>query len=142
MPTRLSRFWLVPVLALVCLCAQPVAVQAQCVTTGGVMVSTPGANTMIAYYNLTAPGMCMSVAANNAACFPASTNQTTTFLSASAMTPVTNPSCSWTCNCGTGTQNFSIDSSDGLPVELMDFEVEDDESSESAEDEDADSSAD
>ena len=33
--------------------------------------------------------------------------------------------CTWTCDCGAGPEVFVIDNSDGLPVELMDFEVED-----------------
>jgi hypothetical protein len=34
--------------------------------------------------------------------------------------------CQWTCNCGAGTETFRIDGAiDGLPVELMEFSVED-----------------
>ena len=40
---------------------------------------------------------------------------------ASAYTTATNPSCAWACACGT----VVIDSSDGLPVELMAFEAGD-----------------
>jgi hypothetical protein len=33
--------------------------------------------------------------------------------------------CQWTCSCGAGTETFRIDNSHGLPVELMEFSVDD-----------------
>ena len=53
-------------------------------------------------------------------CYPSGAGTYTSILYASAYTTATNPSCGWTCDCGPVT----IDGSDGLPVELMDFAVE------------------
>lgn len=32
--------------------------------------------------------------------------------------------CSWMCDCGAGPETFVIDNADGLPVELMEFSVD------------------
>ena len=36
----------------------------------------------------------------------------------------TMPFCQWQCDCGAGPETFRIDGGDGLPVELMDFSIE------------------
>lgn len=123
MEVRQSRSWLVVALILVALVVGPVAVQAQCVVSSTNQSSFPP--TIFVTKTLTTSGACHTVANNNVlACFPAAGTVTTMFLVASASTAATNPSCSWQCTCG-GVGNIRIDKTDGLPVELMDFEVVD-----------------
>ncbi len=123
MEVRQSRSWLVVALILVGLIVGPVAVQAQCVVAS-TNQSTFG-STISVYKILSTSGNCRSVGNNNVlACAPGSVSVTTTFLGASASTAATNPFCSWQCTCG-GVGNIRIDKTDGLPVELMDFEVVD-----------------
>jgi len=126
MEVRQSRSWLVVALILVALAVGPVAVQAQCVVTS--TNQSTFAATISVYKILAASGNCRSVGNNNVlACAPGAVSVTTTFLGASASTGATNPFCSWQCTCGVGPpDNIRIDGSDGLPVELMDFEVVDD----------------
>jgi hypothetical protein len=79
-------------------------------------------------------GQCRQVVTNagNYNC-PPGTMQCLGFLARVPLTMVggvptmTGPhSCTWTCNCGpgAGTMVFTIDNSDNLPVELMEFSVE------------------
>ena len=50
-------------------------------------------------------------------------NMTVGNVIAYAMTSAVSPSCAWQCQCGTSTVQITIDGGDGLPVELMGFEV-------------------
>ncbi len=126
MNLRSSRFLLVPALALIFLLAQPAALWSQC------SVATTGVNdfgSIISVYKiLNTAGTCVSVGNMNVnACFPTTSPNFTVFLAASAPSAAMMPSCSFVCDCGTVTGiGFTIDSTDGLPVELMDFAVEDD----------------
>ncbi|MCP4527470.1 MAG: hypothetical protein GY833_16375, partial [Aestuariibacter sp.] len=123
MAVRQSRSWLVVAVILVGLVVGPVAVQAQCVVAS--TNKQTFTSTIVVTKTLTASGKCRSVGNNNVlACAPGAASVTTTFLAATATTAATNPSCSWQCTC-TGSGNIRIDKTDGLPVELMDFEVVD-----------------
>jgi hypothetical protein len=76
-------------------------------------------------------GGCTIVGINNASCFPLTAGQFVGTLSAKATFGATNPSCMWMCACAApGLVPVSINSSDGLPVELLEFEVEDGEPAE------------
>lgn len=57
---------------------------------------------------------------------------TVTYLTAAAFTTAANPICQWSCDCGMGPESIAIDGNDGLPVELMEFSVEDGEAGEPA----------
>ncbi|MCP4593715.1 MAG: hypothetical protein GY842_23520, partial [bacterium] len=123
MEVRQSRSWLVVALILVALVVGPVAVQAQCAVASTNQTSFPG--TIVVTKTLTTSGTCHTVANNNVlACAPGAASVTTKYLVASASTAATNPLCSWQCTCD-GSGNIRIDKTDGLPVELMDFEVVD-----------------
>ena len=54
-----------------------------------------------------------------------STPVVVTLLDAKAGAGSTNPSCSWRCDCGSGFEGVSITTADGLPVELIDFSIDD-----------------
>ena len=122
---RKSRFWLVPALVLACLLVQPVGVASQCM-----VMSTP-TGTLSAGMIITALKV-LSTAANcsltmtmAASCNPVGPSVTASlFASAHTSTTATmSVSCGWNCGCGAVT----IDGTDGLPVELMDFGIEDEE---------------
>ena len=129
---------LAPVLTLMMILAallfQPAPAEAQC---GYTMVDytymVGGYDVVKKYVTVSCMGPPTATMATPDLCAPAVATVTRMTLTASAMTMLPSPpSCRWACPCGTVT----IDSSDGLPVELMEFEVDDDESSASAEDED------
>jgi hypothetical protein len=67
----------------------------------------------------------LTMSMNVTMCVP-SVSDSTDLLYAHALNTATNPSCGWYCtragigSCGT----ITIDNSDGLPVELMEFSVE------------------
>ena len=62
---------------------------------------------------------------NAASCFPGPAVMVITQFFAVGMTTSVAPYCNWSCTCGTGpAPHVIIDSSDGLPVELMEFSVE------------------
>ncbi len=118
-----SRLWIAPVLVLSCLLVQPMNLTAQC-SVSTTQVSA-GATTIIITKTLTAAGDCRSLMNNNVlGCFPAAAPQNTSLLVASALVASTNPSCSFQCTCTSITSVFTIDGTDGLPVELMDFSIE------------------
>ncbi|MDA8018201.1 MAG: hypothetical protein MPN21_12210 [Thermoanaerobaculia bacterium] len=115
------KVYLVLILLLACLLAQPTAVESQCSVSTTVTMMFGG--TTAVYKILTAPALCQTTMMNAFFCSPTAA-MTTNFLLASNMGTV-NPSCAWSCACGTGAPpHVTIDSSDGLPVELMDFAVE------------------
>lgn len=98
--------------------------EAQCAVTT-TMVNTFGTAISV-YKNLSVPATCMSLMNQNVnACFPTASPNNTTILVASANTMAMMPSCSWSCMCGTATITVVTDSSDGLPVELLEFSVDD-----------------
>lgn len=130
---RKLRFWLVPVVALVGSLVQPLAVNAQCNTTG-VSMGTTGtpAYIYVAKAISNANTCTLTMFMNVFACHPGGQPPVTgitrmgTMLTASAFTTATNPSCGWVCNCGTAMNpGVTITTADGLPVELMDFGIED-----------------
>lgn len=74
---------------------------------------------------LSASTMCQTTAMNAFSCFPGAAPFFTNKLYAVALSATVNPYCNWSCGCGTGAlPHVTIDGSDGLPVELMDFSVE------------------
>lgn len=128
-----SRIWLFPLLILIGLLVQPAGVESQCVTNGSPYIGTfafPPYKTVRKY--LTAPANCVRAMTVNASfCFPATTmpppGPLVMTLTANANTAMTvSPTCAWTCTCGTAmAPGITIGPSDGLPVELMDFAIED-----------------
>jgi len=94
----------------------PLPARAQCVVTN-TLPSTLTMTVFIVKY-LSMSTTCSTTAMNAFLCSPTAPAFVMT-LSASAYTSTTNPFCSFNCGCGTVT----IDGSDGLPVELMDFDV-------------------
>ncbi len=125
MDTRKSKLSLVSALTLVCLLALPATVVPQCMVAG-TNTGMPGTMTFEVTKTLSAMYVCSSVFAqmNAVNCSPSSGGANTTYLTAEAMTATTNPQCVWTCACGM----VAIDGGDGLPVELMDFGFEYEES--------------
>ena len=121
MTTLLLGLLLVTSLALVA-----VESNAQCTTS----ITNSGTVTMTAtpYYFITktlgGTFNCQLTATNNVLnCQPGPTigvSSSVSYVYATAATAATNPSCAWNCGCGAVT----IDTNDGLPVELMDFSVE------------------
>ena len=109
------------VAAVVSLVVLPVGLEAQCGVANTVVTTSTGYVTVVK--TLSAIYLCQLMMPTNAVnCFP---NNTATpvpasYLSAAAATAMVSPFCNWMCNCGP----VSINSSDGLPVELMAFSVE------------------
>ncbi len=128
MATTKSRFWIVPMLILICSLCSSESVEAQCVVTN-TSIDMPGTITTVVTKSLSAATNCTSVPTqmNAVDCNPGAGGASTDYLTADAMAATMNPRCVWVCGCGT-TMNpgVTIDASDGLPVELMDFAVEDD----------------
>lgn len=130
MVTRHSRFWLIPLLALSVPLVHPTPVESQCTAAlqpPGTYGTFPSAYIVVRRV-LNASYVCQNVAANNQrGCYPTaaqvSAYQT---LTASAYTTATNPSCQWQCACATQSPTFTTGTENGLPVELMDFAVEED----------------
>ena len=120
-------------LVLVCLVALPLSLSSQCNTTnitGGTYTNTTTGSLPYYYVTKTISNantctltMFMSILLCDPGGEPVATGATgmTGMLTASAYTTATNPSCGWICDCGA----VVIDGSSGLPVELMDFAVED-----------------
>lgn len=115
--------WRAPVLILACL---PLGVEAQC---NVIMTTTFTVGpTMVVNKQLSAPALCVSTGMNAQTCYPGPVAMTLTVLTAAAnVTATVSPYCNWDCNCGTGAPPHVItDGSDGLPVELMEFSVSQD----------------
>ena len=99
------------------------AAHAQCML-GGTTTQMFG-NTISVIQYFPGPENCSLVSSNAQFCFPSdmAMKVSVTFgLQASAnLTATTAPFCEWNCDCGTA----RIDGSDGLPVELLEFEIDD-----------------
>ena len=113
-------------IVLLSLLAQPAA-QAQCATVGGSTTS----NFFAIYVDkgLNKVAACELVLSQNVlGCSPATLSDVFK-LAAIAKLSATSPVCQWQCDCGSGyrSQLLTIDGSDGLPVELMSFSVDDEE---------------
>ena len=124
MKNRSAWLWLVAFVMLIGLIGQPPATEAQCAVTYTNQTSFPP--TMIVTKQLSGMAVCSLVGQNALSCFPGTgVPMSTSFLLASANPSATmSPFCSWTCSCGTGGFSVISDSSDGLPIELLDFRVE------------------
>jgi hypothetical protein len=125
MINRNSWLRLLPVLLLlVGLLLQPAPLEAQC-SVATTQIMTLG-TIMVVYKILNGPYNCGTTMMNALFCNPTAMTGTS-FLHASAMAATMNPSCAWTCTgTGGGTcATVTIDVNDGLPVELMEFSVED-----------------
>lgn len=99
---------------------------AQCAISSTAVNPVGGSSVSILKYFTGAP-VCNLVSSNNAGfCFPSATSSASTLL-ASANTMAASPSCNWVCNCGTASPAvpFTIDGGDGLPVELLEFSIDD-----------------
>ena len=97
---------------------QPLSADAQCMTFSTSIGGGTTYNYVVKY--LSSSYVCnLTMSMNVIACNP-SAAATRSLLSASALTASTNPSCGWSCGCGP----VVIDSTDGLPVELMGFSIE------------------
>jgi len=116
---------LVPILILICLFVLPAQVGSQCNVTMTNSFPTLSPTIMIFTKTLSAPTVCMTTGMNAAFCFPGAAPFATNMLYASAFSGTANPFCNWSCGCGVGpAPHVTINSSDGLPVELMDFSIE------------------
>lgn len=127
MVSRTSWLRLVPVLVIVLLLSGPTAVQSQCANVAGQMTMTDTATpSFIAITKtLAAAANCMTTAMNALGCGESPASPFETMLTASALTGTMTPYCQWLCTCGgRGTVVVRTDSSDGLPVELMEFAIE------------------
>ncbi len=138
MKTRQLRFWLGLVSVFVCLLLGPAAAEAQCGVTMGCTVvgqttyffPNPTTYTYIRITKtLNMAANCPDPTGANAnafACGESPSNAAATKLIAAAETGTATPLCNWACNCGVGCnpQAISISGADGLPVELMDFGIE------------------
>ena len=115
------RFWLVPALLLFCALARPGAVKAECMYASTNVLMPGGTMTILVEKYLTMKANCASIPTqmNAVDCNPGTMVHYTDLLSGEAMTATVSPNCAWNCDCGTVT----IDGSDGLPVELLDFKV-------------------
>ena len=115
----------VAVLAAAGLAISVLHLEAQCVPYG-TAVYTSIAGQVTVFKNLPPGAGCSLVATNNAnVCYPlAASMAPASYLMAVAATGATSPSCSWNCFCVPASGAVTIDSSDGLPVELMAFSVE------------------
>lgn len=121
--------WIGFALVVVLACLFPMSVQGQCVTTA-TMQTTVGM-TILVTKSLSASAVCtLTGGMNIVGCVPSGA-ATTSVLMAGATTGAATPSCAWTCACGA----VVIDGSDGLPVELMDFGIEDESEDVGAEEE-------
>lgn len=100
----------------------PGVVKAQCMVMS-TNVLMPGTMTVLIEKYLSNSYSCMSVATmmNALDCNPGAAGSFTSLLSAEAVTATMDPACSWVC---TGCGNVTIDGSDGLPVELLEYSVE------------------
>ena len=119
--------WFRLVLVLVMLLGIPAAVDSQCAVTMQMTTTFTGTpDLIIITKTLSMAGNCVTAMSNADGCGRAPAASMATMLVASAYTNTMNPYCSWVCNCGSGYTNENIvtDSSDGLPVELMDFSIE------------------
>ncbi len=118
MRTSAKRLIILPLLAVSFMILAPTSVMGQCAVTNS-SVATFG-SVIYVYKNIAPAASCSVTASMNVnGCFPPVTTSTT-LLSASAQTTATNPSCNFNCTCG----SVTIDGSDGLPVELLQFSVE------------------
>ena len=88
----------------------------QCMVTSTNVGTTGGFPYVVKTLSLST--FCQATSSFNATCTPGGGGASNLFLSATASGP--NPSCQWNCGCGT----VRIDGTDGLPVELLEFEVD------------------
>jgi hypothetical protein len=111
--------------------AGPARLESQCETTGTPTVYTTFLPYVVVVKNLVTPAYCLRAAMVNASfCQPRTTTPApglfVTTLAATAHTGNTvSPFCEWICTCGSpANPGIRTDGGDGLPVELMDFEIE------------------
>ena len=130
---RSSPIRLVSALALVCLLVIPAGLESQCATNAMAPFTFLG-DTFVTK-TIVPNASCMTVAMNAMTCFPGAVSMNGMSLFAVRAPATTNAYCNWVCNCpGSPAQAITISAAaDGLPVELMDFGIEADETSGSAE---------
>ncbi len=119
------RGYLIAILAVVLFAPAPV--DSQCAVTN----TTPGFTSpsfIQIYKTLSMAGDCVTTMSNAFGCGRAPAASMATMLIASALPMSTmNPYCNWVCDCGAGytAESISTGPADGLPVELMDFSIDD-----------------
>lgn len=119
--SRKSSLWLGLVLLVGSMFVQPARVESQCM----VAVTTTQMNSMLQIVSKTLSAMyqcTLTMSMNVMNCAPGTMGDNTSILTGSVTLPLPamSPTCAWNCvGCGTVT----IDGSDGLPVELLDFKV-------------------
>ncbi len=121
-----SKFWLGSILLVICLALQPMAIEAQCITASTSMGTGTqgGMNYRYGAKILSSAEQCtLTMQMNMIDCDP-NPSASTSFLSGAAFTTAVSPTCAWACACGTVTIT-NVD----LPVELMEFSVEDNQDS-------------
>ena len=104
---------------------QPIDVEAQCSVVSTQKTTTGNSRHITKFLGPDGPYLCAQTASMSAMCSPGVT-QSVTFVHAFARTTAMSPSCMWHCIfCGTITSNtITSNGSDGLPVELMEFSIE------------------
>ena len=101
-------------------------IKAQCMVTNTTasMATTMGSPYTEVMKTLNAAYLCSSIGNMNVSlCAPVGA-MIRTMLTASASVGAISPSCMFTCTGGTACAPITIDGSDGLPVELMEFSIE------------------
>ena len=103
-------------LAVLILLSYSTTVVSQCAVVGSTL--STNVSTMLVTKTLVMNYVCSNTQKNAINCFP-SFSSSTNLLVASANSATANPICVWSCTCGTVT----IDGTNGLPVELLEFSV-------------------
>jgi len=121
MYVRKPKSLLGTLLIIVGLFFQPINANAQC------SVSSVSSNTgtiggmnyiWVSKYLSSSESCSLTMSMNVINCYP-DPGSSVSSLGASAYTTAIDPSCGWNCGCG----QVTIDGSDGLPVELLDFSI-------------------
>jgi len=103
--------------------AFPAPASAQCVVTNTSVIPYTGG--VGVRKTLSVVGMCRMVGGMSVnLCFPSPATQPASMLTANASAVAVSPVCTFSCSCGVGSETITINSSDGLPVELMEFNID------------------
>lgn len=105
----------------------PGSVMGQCVVINTMSYTTSAPATVFITKTLSSAAMCrVTVSGDGAAqCFPGTMYFNTAMLYAVRTGGSPDPFCNWECDCGTGAPpHVTTGTSDGLPVELMEFQID------------------
>lgn len=119
------------ILLFVSLSLLPGIAMGQCVVTNTSINMPYGSGTTFVTKTLSAAAQCnvtgTGAGFGAAQCHPATTPLTTNVLQAVRSGSSLNPFCNWECTCGTGAGPHvtTNGANDGLPVELLEFQIDD-----------------